>query len=279
MTRRSLAVAACLLVTATALSAQTFDPVSPEQVAGRRLIAPEANFSAEAPGDKWAWSVATIPNGRMYACRRLSDNMSFAVIHRADGQRRMNERAFQTFLDGAVDSLHEEGFSVSSMTRRDAAQPFPGSVHFRATLTEEQDSVNRLVGFAGARGGSYALTALLGSDDDERLFAEFAQSFRLLESARILPRHTLGLMILDGLLVALAWWGFLALEKWGVRRGPLTLLAAVAALLLLAWVGLFAWNVMVGTRTPDDLDRALGQIAGVCVVAAAAGGIARAVRR
>ena len=278
MIRRSTAVAACFLLTATALSAQTFDPVPPEQVAGRRLIVPEANFSAEAPGDRWAWSVAIIPNGRMYACRRLSDDISFVVIHRADGRRRMSEHSLQTFLDGAVDALHEEGFSVSTLTRSDAAQPFPGSFHFRASLTEEHDSVNRLVGFAGARGDSYALTALIGSDADERLFTEFAQSFRLLESAPILRRFTLGLIILDGVLVVVAWLGFLGFERWGVNRRLLTLLAAVIALLVVLWVGLLARGVMVGTRTPDDLDRALGQIAGACMVAAAAGGIARAVR-
>jgi hypothetical protein len=158
------------------------------------------------------------------------------------------------------------------------SMPFPGSLHFRAILTEEQDSVNRLVGFAGARGDSYALTALIGNDDDERLFTGFAQSFRLLERAPTLPRFTRGLMIFDGLLVALAWWGFMGLGRW-VNRRLLTSLAALTVLLILLWVGLFAWSVEIGTRTPDDLDRALGQIAGTCLVAAVAGGIARAVRR
>jgi hypothetical protein len=203
---RAVAVAAGFIFAATPLSAQTFAPVPPEHVDGRRLIAPEANFSIEAPGDKWAWSVATIPNGRMYACRRLSDNTSFAVIQRSDGEERMSEGLFQTFLDGAVDALHEEGFSVAALTRHDAAQPVPGSVHFRASLTEEIDSVNRLVGFAGARGELYALTALVGNDADERLFREFADSFRLRPRARVRPAVTLGLMILAGILIALAWW-------------------------------------------------------------------------
>ena len=198
-------LAACILVPG-ALCAQEFHPIPPEQVDGRRLIAREANFSIEAPGDKWAWSVAMIPNGRMYACRRLADNMSFAVIQRADGQARMSEGSFQAFLDGAVDALHDEGFSVSTVTRQDAAHPFPGSVHFRASLNEEIDSVNRLVGFAGARGDLYALTALVGNDDDERLFREFAQSFRVLSGEPILPRRTLGLLALGALLLALAGW-------------------------------------------------------------------------
>jgi hypothetical protein len=187
---RSAILAACLLVPVTEVFAQTFDPVPPEQVAGRVLIAPEANFSAEAPGDRWGWSVAIIPDGRMYVCRRLSDDVSFLVIHRADGRTGASAHGPQTFLDGAVDALHAEGFTVAALTRRDAVQPFPGSLHFRAILAEEQDSVNRLVGFAGARGDSYALTALIGNDDDERLFTGFAQSFRLLKSTPGLPRLT-----------------------------------------------------------------------------------------
>jgi hypothetical protein len=143
----------------------------------------------------------------MYACRRTSDDISFVVIHRADGQKRMSEQSLQTFLDGAIGALDEEGFSVATLTRGDAAHPFPGSFHFRASLTEEHDSVNRLVGFTGAQGDSYALTALIGNDDDERLFREFARSFRLLRRGPVLPPLTLGLMTLAGLLVALAWWG------------------------------------------------------------------------
>jgi hypothetical protein len=213
----SFVLAACLLAPG-AVCAQEFHPIPPEQVEGRRLIAREANFSVEAPGDKWAWSVAEIPNGRMYACRRLADNVSFAVIHRADGQPSMTEAAFQAFLDGAVSALREEGFTVAAVTRQEVAQPFPGSIHFRASLTEEIDSVNRLVGFAGARGNLYALTALVGTDDDERVFTEFARTFRLLQSRPGLTRITSGVRMLDGLVLVLACGAILWLAKSRINR-------------------------------------------------------------
>jgi hypothetical protein len=66
--------------------------------------------------------------------------------------------------------------------------------------------VNRLVGFAGAHGHLYALTALVGNDADERLFREFARSFRVRKAAPVLAPLTLGLLIFGCVLLAVAVW-------------------------------------------------------------------------
>jgi hypothetical protein len=43
--------------------------------------------------------------------------------------------------------------------------------------------------------------------------------------------------------------------------------------LALAYLGLYSWLVMGGLKTPDDLDRALGSVAGVTMVGLIGGGI------
>jgi hypothetical protein len=151
--------------------------------------------------------------------------------------------------------------------------------HWSVATVEDARSDDRVVGFVGARGGLYAITAVIGDDDDERLFGRFAGSFRLLRPVPTLPRLTVAFLLIDCVLLALAWWGasgFIAPAIMPRLVGPL---AAILVLLTLLALGLGARNVAVGSRGPDELDHTLGRIAGVCLVLAGAGFITRRGRR
>ncbi len=183
-------------------------------------------------------------------------------------------RGFEKFSEGMVDSVRKQGFQVSELTHSRSEQPFHGAYRFRATLRSSDRAADRLVGVAGTRGGLYAAAAVLAGEADEPLFGRFVESIHLLRPIPTFPTLTIGAMVADAALVTLACWAAVGLFRRSASSPFAPALVTLCGCMVVLYVALAARGVVVGARTPDELDYTLGQVAGASAVIAATTGLA-----
>jgi hypothetical protein len=272
-------LAALLVAAASPSAAQVFGPLPDGLVQASTLTDRERNFSIQTPGDAWSWQMSPTANGRVYACRRTGDELTFIVVVQDDGRTRMSTRAAERFASGVTGSLEQQGFHTVMLARADSNRLFDGShrIHGRAVPRDGQS--RQFVGYVGVKDKLYGLQALVPDEEGERTFETFAASFRLLEAVPTYPALSLVFVAVVLVLALVGWWLLFVRLRWSPAhqrvRWPLAILSPFGLALPAAYI----WAVGQGTKSPDDLDRVLGQAAGVLMMVVLFAAVASAKQR
>jgi hypothetical protein len=161
---------------------------------------------------------------------------------------------------------------MGSVDRQPSDRLGPGGYRFEAAVTAADGQHGRAVGYIGVQDHSYVLQAVLSNDDDAKQFEDFATSFRLLRPVPLFPGLTIGFMAVTTILILTGLWIAFSVRAWPSQMRSMRWLVLVFALMGVAYLAAFSSAVISGVKTPDELDGALGFIAGIafgatCVLA------------
>jgi hypothetical protein len=265
---RVLAVMVAVLFADTSLAfAQGIGLVPPNLLRGQTLYSEDENFSIEAPAG-WTWLVTQNADTRFYACRRGADGPAFIVQTQPDSRLRMPADGVAEYADGVAKTLRGSGARGVYTEHSRSDRLFPHGHRFTGSFVLANGTKGQVRGYVGVRGRFYAVhTVLTGDAAQAEAFEQFATTFRLLHPVPNVPTLSIGLTLIPVALIAMTLWLAYFVCPWPPRLRRITLLFAIVAVLLMAYLGAAWVATFAGHISADDLDKTIGFASGLSFAA------------
>jgi hypothetical protein len=236
---------ALLLISSSLFSQPGVKPVPEKWLHDGRLVVPELNFSINTPTSDAKWSyTGDLPkvngNGSTAFIVELGDHSKF-VVNVLENSSKMTSTSGDEFIVGMKKTfpkdwqIQDSRFEVSDVPLKDSRK-------FKVTIGLPNGSTYYAYGYIVSGNRSYQTITFSTSPTEPLPFAQFVQSFTLLQASANTPLPNFsGIFILWALWGAIANWRYV--KRGGVRAARSEKLGGLAA------VGLgLALIVFLGAR-------------------------------
>lgn len=192
---------------ARAVAVDDAQPVDPASLEGRRLVAPDANFSIEAPGEDWEWLAGqpTGASGWVYYCRHRERGAYFQVRVSRDRSVKLTP-AFVGELVGEMKEPFEKRGFRTHLFHQAVSTPIAGrSYRIRGEAVGPDGTTLELHGHVVGADRFYMF--FYSEAQPASFVGEFegtVASFRLLKKSPFWDKRTKNLLRLAGTAVVIA---------------------------------------------------------------------------